>query len=315
MPTEVPSSLTVKLNATSLSAARSLTTRFVTTISPVLRVLMKVVSLGVLAMLPVYAPCLIVVKLLSAVSVTVYLTLCGKPLIVRLSPCLSGKVATPDVNEMPPAIAVPFSSSASYDLVIFVSPSVTLKVNARLSSLSISLTTVLLTLRSPFSRVFVNVAVLVLAAIVPVSSVLSVVIPATEASLTMYSRPWGRPLKVLDTLAAVSLLVRVNVATPLLNWTLEYFLFTLSSATNSFPSVCPSLTVNVYFLVLSAYRSLTTFLVTVSFPVLRVFVNDALDSVPLMVPDAPVTAVEKSESVVSLTVYPTPTGRSVAWTL
>ena len=114
---------------------------------------------AVVAIEPV-SPVFVVTKPVAVSSVTVYVTSVGRPVALLLSPSFSVNVATPFVNVMPP-----------YVPLIVVSPSVTVKLKSFVLSAAASLTTVLLTFRSPFSRVFVNAAVAAVVAIDPVSPV------------------------------------------------------------------------------------------------------------------------------------------------
>ena len=94
----------------------------------------------------------------------------------------------------------------------------------------------------------------------------------------------------------------LKVATPSANVTSPY---------SPLIVVSPSVTVNSNSLSASAARSDSTVLVTSRSPVLRVFVNAAVDAVVLIVPVSPVFVVVNPSASASTTVYSVPMGRPV----
>ena len=100
-----------------------------------------------------------------------------------VSLCFRVKVATPFSNVISP-----------YVPLIVVSLSVTVKLKSLFLSFGVELVTLLVTSRSPVSRVLVNSAFDFVVLIVPLSPVLPVTWnPSAEASVTVYPTPVGRP--------------------------------------------------------------------------------------------------------------------------
>ncbi len=168
-------SLRVTVNSKSfvLSAARSLSRTFFT-VSPLVTLVFVNSAVDFSVLIFPAASVLSGVSPSTAVSVTVYSTSVGRPVTCAFSPPASSTVATPSVNVTSP-----------YSPLIVLSLSVIVNVNFCVLSIARSLTTFLLTSRSPTSLVFVTVAVEAVALILPVSPSYVIMKPSASSSETV----------------------------------------------------------------------------------------------------------------------------------
>ena len=135
--TVAPLSVTVNVKFVSLSAGVLLTIVLLTSSSPSFRVFVNAAVAPLAVIVPLVFS-LLVSKLLSAASVTVYPMPSGSPSIVFVAPPATFTVAAPFVNDTP--LNVP---------LIVLSLSSIVNVNSWLSSAAIGLTTCLLISSSP----------------------------------------------------------------------------------------------------------------------------------------------------------------------
>ena len=197
-------------------------------------------------------------------------------------------------------LAEPLSNVISpYVPEIVLSLSLTSNENDFVLSLSVRLTTVLETVRPPFSRALANDAEDFSSEIVPVSPLLVVVKPAAFSSSTVYSAPTGRPVAVF-----VSPCFSFTVAAPSLNVMSPYVPVIGAPV---------SVTVNVNVCDLSAAASDVTVLVISRSPVLRVLVNAASAGSSEILPVSPVLFVVNPSAVSSSTSYVIPVGSPSAF--
>ena len=195
VPSTAGVSFTLKLNSLSvLSLGVELVTDFVTSRSPVLRVLVKAAEALTVLIVPSITPSEgVTVNPASDASVTVYLMPVGIPLMVLVSPFFRVNVAVPFVNDTPPK--VPLTAWSSFS-------SFTVNSKFLFASVLRLLNTVFVTSRSPVSLVFSNSAEDFVVEIVP--SAFSLTSPFTFVSLnpsaavsvTSYAIPTGSPLMV-----------------------------------------------------------------------------------------------------------------------
>ena len=209
------------------SVDRSLDTFFVISRSPVFLVFVNAAVAAVVLIVPPIVPVEgATVNLPSDVSVTVYSTPTGSPLTVAVWPPLSLTVP------------VPLSSNVTSPYFpLIAGSSCTVNVNSTFLSEGCLLVTVFVIFRSPFLRVLVALATTVLFPTVPSWLSQPTTKLSSDASVTLYFVPVGRPAAV-----AVSPFASATVASPLaLNVMSPYFPLTAGS----------SFTVKLYSLVIS----------------------------------------------------------------